>query len=401
MNASARLAPPCSSHQAFYNEIQKFKSIDGGSRLICNDTSFRWLSLDNADERAVYLDHWRRSRSRRPHDHPAYLDLVRPDNYATAVVLYQHAKDAVVTYPFFWCEINRFAPFRNLQRPLRHMVSPYGYGGPLYEGDIEHKEAASRAFENALHVELQERSFVSEFVREDIFSDRLVRRLAGTTEQLPNVLVKLDRSESEIWSGYKPVARRNVLRASRNALTVVFDPDGKRLDCFARIYNDTMTRRGASRFFFFPVQRFRHLNTALGSKGASMFVHVLDGDEVVSSELLLLSGTTMYSFLSASLPSAFAKRPNNLLKHEIALWGQRNGYKWLVLGGGLARDDELLRYKRSFDPDHITPFSVRRIIHAPEDYQLLVNMARDFMGHKAERDNEEKFFPEYLRFQAV
>jgi hypothetical protein len=381
--------------------VLAFKASHEESRLIRNVPRFRWLCLDNADERAVYLDHWRSNSNRRPHDHPAYLDLVKPDGYAAAVVLYQHAMDAVVTYPFFWCEVNRFTPFRALQRPLRHMVSPYGYGGPLYEGEPAHKEAASRAFEDALHLELRERRFVSEFVREDIFPERLVRRLAGTTRELPNVLVKLDRDEDEIWAGYKPAVRRNVRLAARNALTVVFDPTGKRLDCFTRIYYDTMARRGANRYFFFPEQGFQDLNTALGSVGASMFVHVLDGDTVVSSELLLLSGTTIYSFLSATLPSAFAKRPNNLLKHEIALWGHRNGYKWLVLGGGLTQDDELLRYKRSFDPNHITPYSVRRIIHAPEDYQRLVSMAHDFMGKKLDRENEEETFPEYFRFQAA
>lgn len=400
MNASARLAIPSSSYPGFYSDIHDTKSGCEGPRSICSDTGIQWLSLDNAVERAVYLAHWRRSANRRPHDHPAYLDLVRPANHAAAVAIYKHAKDAVVTYPFFYCELNRLAPFRHLQRPLRHMVSPYGYGGPLYEGDCAQREAVSRAFENALHLELRARCFVSEFVREDLFQDRLVRRLAGTTEQLPNVIVNLDRSENEIWSGYKPVVRRNVLRASRSGLVVDFDPDGKRLDCFTRIYYDTMARRGASRYFFFPVQAFQELNASLGGDQAMMLAHVLDGGEVVSSELVLLSGTTMYSFLSASAASAFAKRPNNLLKHEIALWGQRNGYKSLVLGGGLARDDELLRYKRSFDPDHLAPFSVRRIIHAPAEYQRLVAMAREFVGPDAARGNTSNFFPEYLGYQA-
>lgn len=378
-----------------------FKSLDE-ARLIHKEESITWLSLDSADGRARYLDHWQRSRNRRPHDHPAYLDLVKPNNYTAAAVIYRHGEDASVTYPFFWCEINQFAPFRGIQRPLRHLLSPYGYGGPLYEGDITHKEAVSRAFERALHAELRDRSFVSEFVREDIFQDRLVQRSVGTTDQFPNVLVKLDRSEQEIWSGYRPAVRRNVTKASRNGLRVVFDPAGKQLDCFTRIYYDTMTRRHASHYYYFTEQAFLDLNASLAPEGAIMFAHALDGDEVVSSELVLLSGTTMYSFLSASLESAFAKRPNNLLKHEIALWGKRNGYRWLVLGGGRTPDDELLRYKRSFDPEHMMPYTMRRIIHSPEDYRRLVEMARVFSGKNvAEASSEVKFFPEYLGFRTT
>lgn len=366
------------------------RAVDSGGQL-------QWLFLDDHCDYATWLKHWETSAYRRPHDHPGFLELVRPDHYSPAVLLYRHAEDACITYPFFYCEINRFAEFSAIRKTLRHLVSPYGYGGALYEGRAGLQDAASERFERLLERELAQNDFVTEFVREDIFPQRLARRCDGEAEQQPNVVVRLDRSEDEIRRGYKHAVRGNVNKAIKSGLRVSFDPGGERLDAFLRIYYETMERRGASDNFYFPRDRFAHLSDMLGKYNGMMYVHVHDGDEIVSSELLLLSHDTVYSFLGGSLASAFSKRPNNLLKHEAILWGARNGYKRLVLGGGLSPGDELFRFKQSYDPEGIVPFSVRRIIHDQENYDLLVKARREYeRGQGREWQPRPGFFPRYL-----
>ncbi len=361
------------------------------------NTSITWLNLDDRTDCATYEKYWEESEHKRPHDHPGFLELVRPEHFQPAAVVCQHAEDARIIYPFFHCSVNSFLPFRDVRQSWRHLVSPYGYGGALFEGKVEHMQAASQAFECLLDQELKERHFVSEFVREDIFPARLARRAQGEVDQQPNVLVKLDRSPDEIWSNYKHAVRSNVNRAMKSGLRVAFDPEGEHLDSFLDIYYQTMTRRGAAGSYFFPSERFRQLAFSLGKRKATMYAHVYDQDQIVSSELLLLSHDTIYSFLGGSLASAFAKRPNNLLKHEVIQWGGRNGYKWLVLGGGLAPGDELFRFKQSFDPDHVVPFTLRRIIHDPDAYRFLEEVRRDH-EHRNGRCwlPVPGFFPRYL-----
>ncbi|HJV84470.1 MAG TPA: GNAT family N-acetyltransferase [Noviherbaspirillum sp.] len=360
-------------------------------------TSITWLNLDDGAERAVYEKYWEESEHQRPHDHPGFLELVRPEHYQPAAVVCQHEEGARIIYPFFHCSVNSFLPFREVGQSWRHLVSPYGYGGALFEGKAEHMPAASQAFEFLFSQELKERHFVSEFVREDIFPERLACRTQGEVEQQPNVLVRLDRAPDDIWSNYKHAVRSNVNRARKSGLRVEFDQSGVHLASFLEIYYQTMTRRSAASSYYFSAERFRQLAFSLGKRKATMYVHVYDQDQIVSSELLLLSHDTIYSFLGGSLASAFAKRPNNLLKHEVILWGGRNGYKWLVLGGGVAPGDELFRFKQSFDPGHVAPFTVRRIVHDPDAFGFLEEVRRRH-EHRNGRcwQPAPGFFPQYL-----
>lgn len=362
-----------------------------------NTNSLQWLSMDNRAEHDLYRKHWENSSCRRPHDHPGFLSLMRPAGYSAAAVLYQYAENARIAYPFFHCDLSHLAPFRNIDRTMRHLISPYGYGGALYEGNPEQKEAASEAFEYLFTRELRERSFVSEFIREDLFSSRLVRRTAGETEDRPNVAVRLNRTPEEIWSCYTHAVRGNIKRAQKEGLRVVFDRTGDMLDNFLHVYYETMKRRQASDEFYIPRERFEALKWSLGSHDGILYAHVFDGDEVVSTELLLLAQDTMYSFLGGSLAQAFKKRPNNLLKHEAILWGARHGYKWLVLGGGLSANDELLRFKQSFDPESVFPFRLRKIIHNQAAYDFLAEVRRKYEEQKQSGwEPKPGFFPVYL-----
>lgn len=362
-----------------------------------NTHSLQWLSMDSSAEYDRYRQYWESSSYQRPHDHPGYLSLMRPAGYSASVVLYQYAENARITYPFFHCDLTKLAPFRHIDRSLRHLISPYGYGGALYEGNPEQKEAASEAFEYLFSREMRERSFVSEFVREDLFSSRLARRSAGEVEDRPNVAVRLDRTPEAIWNGYTHAVKGNIKRAQKEGLRAVFDRCGDQLDHFLHVYYETMKRRQAADEFYIPRQRFEDLKSTLGSHGGTLYAHIYDGDEVVSTELLLLAHDTMYSFLGGSLAHAFKKRPNNLLKHEAILWGARNGYKWLVLGGGLSANDELLRFKQSFDPESSFPFRLRKIIHNQAAYDFLAE-ARTSYEKERQSGWEPKpgFFPVYL-----
>lgn len=359
--------------------------------------SLQWLSLDDCRDYARYERYWESGSYRRPHDHPGFLRLMQPKHYSASVILYQHSAQARISYPFFYCELGSLAPFRTIGSGLHHLLTPYGYGGALYDGDAEHLQAASRCFEQLLVQELKSRRFVSEFIREDIFSSRLVQRTSGEVEERPNVVVRLQRTPEEIWRGYTHAVKGNIRRAQKSGLRVCFDFTGERLDCFLHVYYDTMKRRQASEDFYIPRERFEGLLESIGKQHGLMYVHVYDGDDVVASELLLLAQDTIYSFLGGSLNCAFSKRPNNLLKHEVILWGASNGYKGLVLGGGLSAHDELFRFKRSFDPDGILPFRLRKVIHDADAYASLVQ-AR--MHYEQTRENDwepnQRFFPTFL-----
>jgi hypothetical protein len=358
----------------------------------------QWLSLDNAADCAIYDEHWAHSVHKRPHDNPGFLAMVKPEQYRAAAAVYRHGADAKVIYPFFYCELNELPHFRQIDRPLRHLVSPYGYGGALYEGDEGKREETSAAFDTLFGEELRRRGFISEFVREDLFSSRLALRSGGQViEHQPNVVVRLDRPLDRIWKHYKNTVRTNIRRANEAGLQISFDPAGERIDDFIRVYYETMERRSASRYFFIPKERFQRLASTLGNSDGTMYLHVHQGNEVVASELLLLSNDAMYAFLSASCESAFASRPNDFMRHEAITWGHKHGYKWYVLGGGITPGDGIYRFKQAFDPGSVLPFRVRKVVHDTEAYEMLVKVRADHEERKGRVwEPEPDYFPAFL-----
>ena len=104
------------------------------------------------------------------------------------------------------------------------------------------------------------------------------------------------------------------------------------------------------------------------------------------------SANHLYSFLGGTLAEAFAERPNDLLKHEIILWGRQAGKRAFVLGGGFAPDDGIYRYKKSFAPNGSAPFCVGRRIHNAAAYTRLIESRRRWQSGWAPRNG---YFPEY------
>jgi len=247
-------------------------------------------------------------------------------------------------------------------------------------------------------MEVARRGVVSEFVREDIFQERLALRNIGERyQQQPNVIVRLNRPTEQIWREYNPKVRKNVTRARQHELRVVFDDSGARLDQFLSVYYETMARNVAAKSFFMAREKFELLSRTLGASNGLTYVHVLSGEQVVSTELLLLSTDTIYSFLGGTLATEFDKRPNDLLKHEVINWGRQRGYKFFVLGGGIRPGDGTFIYKKAFDPESIYPFFVRRVLYNPDEYNVLIERRQQYeekLGNTWQPQGN--FFPAYL-----
>jgi hypothetical protein len=362
------------------------------------DSRFDFLLTDQKKNYEFYLQHWIDSTYKRPHDHPVFMEMMKPENYSSAVAIYHPTEKSKIIYPFFYCQLNELPEFSSIDTPLIHLQTPYGYGGPLYEGEEDCLETVSNEFEILFQKELSYKGIVSEFVREDIFTKRLAKRTAGKSiEQQLNVVVRLDRPDDEIWNTYKAKVRKNVNKAKSYNLEVVFDSDGYYLDNFINIYYETMKRTEASKFFFLPKEKIQNLIHTLGKENGLIFVHVFDGSDMVSTELLLLSTDTIYSFLGGTLTSSFHKRPNDLLKHEVINWGKKNGYKWFVLGGGATPGDGIFKYKEAFDPESIFSFSVRNVIHNQKLYGHLIHKRNEYERAQGNCwQPKPDFFPEFL-----
>ena len=225
------------------------------------------------------------------------------------------------------------------------LVGPYGYGG-AFAWSCSQEDAV--VFWNEFEAWAKTQRLVSSFVRLSLFPEQQIPFCGQITEDRPNIVRSLDPTPEALWQDFEHKVRKNVNCAKRCGLSVEMDFDGRRLDEFLKIYYSTMERREASDSYYFPTEFFNAVVRQLAGQYAFFFV--LDEGKVVSAELVLVSVAHVYSFLGGTLAEAFAKRPNDLLKHEIILWGRQAGKRAFVLGGGYSGDDGIYRYKRSFAP---------------------------------------------------
>ena len=115
---------------------------------------------------------------------------------------------------------------------------------------------------------------------------------------------------------------------------------------FFAIYIDTMKRTNAKEFFFYSLESFN--NFILNNLELCAICTIYDNDKPISTELLLISNNSVFSFLGGTLGDAFEKRPNDYLKFEVINWARSHGFENYVLGGGYGFGTVFLNIKKLF-----------------------------------------------------
>lgn len=323
--------------------------------------------------RAADLSRWlavhRAWAAREVFAHPAYVRLFAGE-HDEPLAAYAETPTGFILYPFVLRRIT--APHLVTgERPVHDITSPYGYGGAFHSGagEVEAKEFWA-AFDDFCRT----RQVVTEFTRLSLFEDGRLPYPGRTEQKLVNVVRDLRTSPEDMWREFDHKVRKNVSRARRLGVTVEVDETGARLGDFLRIYRDTMDRRHAGASYYFPREFFETIQDDLA--GHFCFFHALHDGRVVSTELVLGSALTLYSYLGGTDRSAFDLRPNDLLKCEVIRWGQEHGRWNFVLGGGYAADDGIFRYKRAFAPRGLLPYSVGTRVLDERTYDQLVGAHR-------------------------
>jgi hypothetical protein len=303
-----------------------------------------------------WLAHWSAWPEREPHAHPAYARLYEEAGTRALCAAWRSDRGSVL-YPFLLRDL------RPLGADAADLITPYGYGGPFFWG--EERDAVAGGFWARFGEWARAENVVSEFVRFSLFEDELLPYPGERQQKLVNVVRDLDPTADELWMDVEHKVRKNVKKARRSGVRVEFDDTGARLDDFLRLYLDTLARREASERYAFSREFFERI------PAQSVYVHALHADDVVSSELVLLSEHHAYSFLGGTRSDAFELRPNDLLKWELILWAKERGKRRFVLGGGYEDGDGIFRYKRSFAPHGLVPFFVGRRVLQPALYAEL------------------------------
>lgn len=269
------------------------------------------------------------------------------------------------------------------------LSTPYGYGGFIMEGDISKENITSLSEE---YSELGSKaSFVSEFVRfhpllenhkglEDIYE---VLELGGT--------ISLDlSSEDAIISNMTSQSRNKIRKAKTYGVEVFWGRSRELLRKLKSLYKETMDKNKADDYYYFQPSFFDSILQDL-KYNFLVFYSVFEGN-IIAMCIVLFSNGQMHYHICGADKEYLQFAPTNLLIYEAALWGARNGYKSLHLGGGVgSKADSLYRFKKGFNKTHDNTFVIGKKIFNEESYQELMDIRRK-QGNSPE---DSSFFPKY------
>jgi hypothetical protein len=344
-------------------------------------------------QRAAWASLWNQWPDREVSAHPGYGELFAGAEDAVKCASFVGTDGSSVMFPFIERIISGSRPSRGSEPILRDIITPYGYGGP-FAWDLTDRDRVAAKFWAEFDAWQTDENIVTEFIRFGLVPEAFLPYPPGKTPRTTNIVRSLDLDDDAMFMSFEQKVRKNVKKAVRNGLTVTLDDTGEFVSEFMRLYVSTMQRRGADAGYFFPPEFFESIHRNLDGQFA--YFHVQHHSRIVSTELVLVSERSVYSFLGGTDDSAFDLRPNDLLKHEIIRWARSNGKSSFVLGGGATPGDGIERYKRSLAPDGAVDFFTGQRVLQPEIYGDLVrDRKKQFANADVEWPESSTYFPEY------
>ena len=261
--------------------------------------------------------------------------------------------------------------------------TPYGYGGWLIEGEkIDDLISEYQKW-------LADNNIVSEFVRFHPLSKNHEKgkKMYDVVELGEVVHINLE-SQENIWNNITSKNRNMIRKAQKNGIKIESSESANIYQEFKNIYNKTMDKDHASSYYYFKDEFYDSIRTDLD--GNAKVFYAKKDDKIIAASIILASNKRLNYHLSGSIKEYGSLAPTNLLLYEVALWGSKNGYKTLFLGGGVgSAEDGLLKFKKSFNKGELNHFYIGKKIWNKDAYYKICK--------EINFNTVDNFFPAYRK----
>jgi UDP-perosamine 4-acetyltransferase len=265
---------------------------------------------------------------------------------------------------------------------VRDAVSPYGYGGMLRLSGPEHPgPQVARDLFDQLRDWIRASGLIACTLRFHPLLDQYAAwGMARMPEKWTRVFPRGQTTAIELkqWDDVRHrvagmnKGRQYDLKRSRSALDLRISegPNAREdLKIFRALYQESMQRVRADKFFLFADEYFDHLATELGDKFAVFTA--LAGDRPVASAIFLADRNFVHYHLAGSNDEGKAHGAATLHVVAACEWARQRGCSLLHLGGGLQPNDTLWEFKRGFG-GKVFNYSYMTLIADQEQYEYLV-----------------------------
>lgn len=269
-------------------------------------------------------------------------------------------------------------------------ITPYGYGGVLFEGDTTDDNL--NTFWSEYTTIMQKNKIVDNFVRyHPVLANAIPMKKVSTVIDLGKTIAIDLCSPDIIWSNISSKNRNMIRKAEKNSIKILNSKDLSLFEDFRNIYNSTMDKDNASTYYYFNDAFYQSIHEDLFNN-YEMFYAVLNGKPIAMS-IILYANKQMHYHLSGSITEFRHLAPSNLLLYKAAIWGCEQGFKTFHLGGGVGSDeDNLYKFKAAFNRNSNYQFSIGKELFNKEIYKELVNVR---IAKDSHFDKESTFFPLY------
>jgi hypothetical protein len=323
----------------------------------------------------------------------SYCKLTSNNDDASPRMFLYKQENVTILYPFLLRNINRLEFVKNqMSEQLYDIITPYGYGGPITDGEITMRD--SEEFRKEFEDYCKKNNIISEFIR----FHPLLQNHKHFSSAVPifhvnnTVSIFLDRNEDEILKAFHKNHQRNVKKARNNNLSIQILQGSHALPYlskFKQLYDETMKKNNAKAYYYFSYDYFKQLFQTLGE--AAMMANIKQSDEVIASAIFFINGPFLQYHLGASERTKLNTGANPFLFYEVAKWGSEKKMKYLHLGGGYRKDDPLFTFKKRFNEQGISPFYIGKKIHNKTTYEHVTQLWKMYYG----KENDDTFFPKY------
>ena len=272
---------------------------------------------------------------------------------------------------------------------MSDIITPYGYGGFLIEGERDYKTIGRLNEEYTTYC--AKKGIVSEFVRfHPLLQNHIGLESVYDMTQLGKT-IHMDLSSPEIiYANIGSKTRNRLRKAEAAGLRFRTDNTWDVFLSFKDIYEQTMDRNNADAYYYFGEDYYKSVMNDLkdhATVGCAVF-----NDEIVAAVILLFGNRKMHIHLTGSRQEYLHLSPVAFLYHQAALWGYQNGIDTAHLGGGVgASEDSLYRFKCNFNKNPGHYFVIGRKKFDDAAYDKLLGCRKDDPSF----DPDTNFFPAY------
>lgn len=273
---------------------------------------------------------------------------------------------------------------------LYDSITPYGYGGVLFEGDTSIPNI--REFWDAYVMKMKELNIVDNFVRyHPVLANSVMMKDVSEVIDLGKTIAMDLSSPEVIWDNIISKNRNMIRKAEKNGVEIFHGRDICLLKEFINIYNATMDKDNADRYYYFGEDFYKSIHNDLYDN-YEMFYAIFEG-KIIAMSIILFANNHMHYHLSGSMFEYRNIAPSNLLLYKAAIWGYDQGFKIFHLGGGVGSgEDSLFKFKSAFNKNSNFRFSIGRQVFDIDKYSFLVEQRKK---EDCNFNENSHFFPLY------